>query len=250
MKSKSQILLKNNEISTYALSLEARFFTYQNLKKQPKMFKYLCGLTVEMFDMLFELVQPYVCVIQYPDCSGTGDRSIEKVTELLAFLTICRHGLHLGVMSYMLSRSNSTVYRIFVGWVTFLEFVFSQVNLKPDHGFLIKNMPEIFIQTGHGLTDIVIDCTEFKFDHASNFELNSLMFSNYKNTQTGKALIGISPHGSGLYFSEIYPGSISDSVMGCTRALNNVRQRLLYPRVLFIQRRLFEPTCTKKRNSI
>ena len=39
----------------------------------------------------------------------------------------------------------------------------------------------------------------------------SLMFSNYKNTQTGKALIGISAHGSGILFSDIYPGSISDS---------------------------------------
>ena len=37
------------------------------------------------------------------------------------------------------------------------------------------------------------------------------MFSNYKNTQTGKALIGISPHGSGILFSDIYTGSISGS---------------------------------------
>ena len=37
------------------------------------------------------------------------------------------------------------------------------------------------------------------------------MFSHYKNTQTGKALIGISPHGGGVLFSDIYPGSISDS---------------------------------------
>ena len=37
------------------------------------------------------------------------------------------------------------------------------------------------------------------------------MFSHYKNTQTGKALIGISPHRGGVPFSDIYPGSISDS---------------------------------------
>ena len=37
------------------------------------------------------------------------------------------------------------------------------------------------------------------------------MFSNYKNTQTGKALVRISPHGGGILFSDIYPGSISDS---------------------------------------
>ena len=72
-------------------------------------------------------------------------------------------------------------------------------------------MPDIFGETGHGLTDLVIDATEFKFQNASNFELSSLMFSHYKNTQTGKALIGISPHGGGVIFSDIYPGSISDS---------------------------------------
>ena len=58
---------------------------------------------------------------------------------------------------------------------------------------------------------MVIDCTEFKFQHATNYELHSLMFSTYKNTVTGKALIGISPYGSGLLFSDIYSGSISDS---------------------------------------
>ena len=61
-------------------------------------------------------------------------------------------------------------------------------------------MPKIFVETGHSLTDFVIDATEFKFQSASNFELNSLMFSNYKNTQTGKALVGRSPNGVGVLF--------------------------------------------------
>ena len=72
-------------------------------------------------------------------------------------------------------------------------------------------MPEIFIQTGHGTTDLVLDATEFKFQTASNFDISTLMFSHYKNTTTGKALIGISPHGMGIIFSDIYPGSISDT---------------------------------------
>ena len=32
-----------------------------------------------------------------------------------------------------------------------------------------------------------------KFQRSSNLELNSLMFPNYKNTQTGKTSVGISP---------------------------------------------------------
>ena len=89
--------------------------------------------------------------------------------------------------------------------------LFSKIELKPASGYLLKMMPGIFVKTGHGLTDLIIDATEFIFHHASNYEVNSLMFSSYKNNVTGKALIGIAPHGMGLLFSDIYPGSISDS---------------------------------------
>ena len=72
-------------------------------------------------------------------------------------------------------------------------------------------MPKVFVETGHGLTDLVIDRTEFKFQHASNFELNLLIFLNYKNTQTRKRLVGVSPHAGGILFINIYPGLIFDS---------------------------------------
>ena len=45
----------------------------------------------------------------------------------------------------------------------------------------------------------------------SNLDLNTLTFSDYKNTATAKAYVGIAPHGGGLIFSNLYPGSISDS---------------------------------------
>ena len=114
-------------------------------------------------------------------------------------------------MNYIAGMSNATAHRIFCGWIIFLATLFNEINLKPRSGYMLKKMPKIFVETGHGLTDLVTDATEFKFQHASNFELSSLMFSNYKNTQTGKALVGISPHGVGILFSDIYPGSISDS---------------------------------------
>ena len=203
---------KHNTVLQNSLSIvKKRKFTYENLLCKPKLFQYLCGLPIDKFNILLNVVLPFSHIIQYPDCKGTGERSLDKATELLSFLTICRHSLHLGVMSYILEVEKSTVHRIFVGWVVFLETCFSELDLKPVDGFLISKMPDIFVKTGHGQTDMVIDCTEFKFQHATNFELNSLMFSNYKNTVTGKALIGISPHGSGLLFSDIFPGSISDS---------------------------------------
>ena len=38
-------------------------------------------------------------------------------------------------------------------------------------------MSKIFVETGHGLTDLLTDATKFKVQHPSNFELISLMLS-------------------------------------------------------------------------
>ena len=36
-------------------------------------------------------------------------------------------------------------------------------KLKPSKGYLLKRMPAIFVKIVHGMTDMVIDCTEVKF---------------------------------------------------------------------------------------
>ena len=55
--------------------------------------------------------------------------------------------------------------------------------------------------------------------------MNTLLFSHYKNHSTGKALIGIVPHGMGILFSEVYPGSISDSeITERTNAIDYVKE--------------------------
>ena len=40
--------------------------------------------------------------------------------------------------------------------VVFMKAIFSCLNLKPGDGFLHYNMPELFDETVHGLTDIVV----------------------------------------------------------------------------------------------
>ena len=47
-------------------------------------------------------MHPYSDDIIYPDCNGTGMRSLDKPTDLFAVITICRHSLHQGVMAIML----------------------------------------------------------------------------------------------------------------------------------------------------
>ena len=132
---------QNEELKTVVKRLQEEQFSYSNLIKKPNTFKYLCGLSIEQFNILWNCVQPYSDVIIYPDCKGTGMRSLDKPTELFAVTTVCRHcrhSLHRGVMAFMLKVGESTMQLIFVGWIVFLETIFTHINLK------------------------IIDCTEFQ----------------------------------------------------------------------------------------
>ena len=118
---------------------------------------------MEKFDILIHCLMSHSHVINYPQFKGNdGVGILDKSTGLLSVMTVCHHGIHKRVMVYMLNIGESTMQRIFVTWVVFMEAVFSKTNLKPDEGFLAYSMPELFIRTGNGLTDIVIDWTEFK----------------------------------------------------------------------------------------
>ena len=70
-------------------------------------------------------------------------------------MTVCKHAFHNGVTAYMLQIGESTLYKIFVLWVVFMEAIFSYLNLEPDDGFLPYSMLAwSFNKTGHSLKDI------------------------------------------------------------------------------------------------
>ena len=56
-------------------------------------------------------------------------------------------------------------------------------------------------------SSVIIDATEVYIDQS---RLSNMTFLNYKNSNTFKGLIGISPNGVIIFVSSLYPGSISD----------------------------------------
>ena len=86
-------------------------------------------------------------------------------------------------MAFMLNSSPTTVSRIFKAWIISTIYYLQPHRFDKKSWVYAKNViPEAFVKTGHGTTDLIIDTTEFKFQSSSNYELSSLMFSNYKNT--------------------------------------------------------------------
>ena len=71
------------------------------------------------------------------------------------------------------------------------------------------DMPDCF-ETMYPSTKVILDATKIRVEKPSLPQLQQVTFSNYKNTNTYKALVGISPSGVITFISELYAGSISD----------------------------------------
>ena len=104
-------------------------------------------------------------------------------------MIVSRHGFHNVAMTCMLQISESTMHKIIVVWIVSRKTIFSRLNLKSDDGFLLYNKPKVFIKIEHGLTDTTIIWPKLKLNKPSNYDLNTLSFSDYKNKYTGKALV-------------------------------------------------------------
>ena len=70
-------------------------------------------------------------------------------------------------------------------------------------------MPKCF-KDKYPNTRVIVDATEIFVDQPAITELQQLTFSKYKNHNTFKGLIGISPSGAVTFVSDLYPGCISD----------------------------------------
>ena len=70
-------------------------------------------------------------------------------------------------------------------------------------------MPKCFKDL-YPTTRVIIDATEIYVEKPSLPDLQQMTFSSYKNNNTFKALIGISPSGAIIFISSLFSGCISD----------------------------------------
>ena len=97
------------------LEKNKRDFIHSSLVHQSSVFQHLCGVTADQFDIILQCSLPYIHLIPYPDCAGgVSHRKLDSATELMAVVTVCRRGLHQGVMGFMLGLSKATIQRIFL----------------------------------------------------------------------------------------------------------------------------------------
>ena len=83
-------------------------------------------------------------------------------------------------------------------------------------------MPQVF-KDQYPSTRVIIDATEIFIEQPHLPEIQKMTFSSYKNHNTYKALIGISPSGAITFISKLFSGSVSDRVNTTIRDFRFVR---------------------------
>ena len=80
----------------------------------------------------------------------------------------------------------------------------------PSREMVNAHMPKCF-KDAYPSTRVILDATEIRIQKPTLSEFQQMTFSNYKNTNTYKVLISISPSGAITFVSKVYPGAILDT---------------------------------------
>ena len=126
-------------------------------------------------------------------------------------LTLVR--LRLGLLSRHLTDifgvSEGSVSKVFTTWICFLSTVFRDILLKwPCKEEIKKKLPSSFNKFPS--TRIIIDCTEIFLQKPTSPSAQRATWSNYKQHNTMKALVGITPTGYFSFVSKLWTGNVSD----------------------------------------
>ena len=138
-----------------------------------------------------------------------SSRSLTPINEF--FLVLCR--LRCGLMecdlAYRFKISQPTVSRIIITWTNFLYCKFKDIKIWPSREQVLHFMPNVFKEF-YPTTRCIIDATELFIQSPSDPKAQQLTFSSYKNHNTFKAIVCITPSGAISFVSKLYGGSISD----------------------------------------
>ena len=206
------------ELEGELLQIKKCLFRLENIANNDRMITFYTGFpSYTALYTCFKFLGPAVNHLQYNEGKASGLSSEKRfrphvltpLEEFFLVLTRLRLGLMEQDLAYRFGVSQSTVSRVTISWINFMFLHFKQVSLWPSKEMVQSYMPKVFREQ-YPSTRVIIDATEVYVEQPHLPELQQMTFSSYKNDNTYKALIGISPSGTITFVSKLFPGSISD----------------------------------------
>ena len=136
-------------------------------------------------------------------------RKLNRYQEFLLTLVKLRLALTTFLLGDLFGISTSRVSQIFTTWINYMALVFTPLLKWPSQDVIKRFRPRSFAVNFPNVTGI-IDCTEFFINKPRNPTAQSQTFSSYKQHNTFKALVCISPSGAITFISKLWGGNVSD----------------------------------------
>ncbi|CAG2248260.1 unnamed protein product [Mytilus edulis] len=204
---------------------ERSIFSAENFTKDDKMLRYYSGFNNTEFNAVFKFLVPDSS--NYPLKMSKNMKIKIKIKDQL-FFTLCklRNNLDFTDLGYRFQISTQDCSSLFCDWINFMYLRFGAVCTWPPRDMIIKNMPENY-KRDFPNTLAIIDGTEIKIQKPSSLHAQSQSYSNYKSTNTLKALVAVDPRGSLLFTSCLFSGAISDKDIFEQSGLKKMLQNLV-----------------------
>ena len=195
--------------------IAASKFCIENIANDDPLITFYTGFpSYDSLKACYEYLGPGVNDLKYwgsnnQDIGHGRKRLLSNFNEFFLVLVRLRLGLFEKDLTNRFNISTSTVCRICRTWIRFMYLRFKEIPLWPSRDLVNLYMPKCFKEL-YPSTRVIIDATEIFVETPALPEFQQMTFSSYKNHNTFKALVGLSPGGAITYVSTLYPGSISD----------------------------------------
>ena len=137
-----------------------------------------------------------------------NERLLTINEELLVTLLRLRCVLEVDMLSDLMGVYSTLVSRITTTWTHLLSRELQLIIKWPTRQQVLSTLPSSFRFFAE--TRVIIDCTELQLLKPSLPSIQRQSYSTYKHRNTAKCLVGITPHGTFCFVSDMWTGSISD----------------------------------------
>lgn len=140
---------------------------------------------------------------------GPVDNSLGVIDRFFMVLVKLRKNFTNSDLSEFFDISEADVYNVFCTWVRFISKQWRELQLWPTRDLIRFYAPSYFSMDFRN-TRVIIDGTECPINKPKFPTAQRATYSTYKNRNTLKVLVGISPSGMCSYLSPAFSGSTTD----------------------------------------
>lgn len=133
---------------------------------------------------------------------------ISPIDQFFLTLIILRKHKTYYELKLMFNTTEKQVYNIFITWIRFMKIQWSKIPIWPSKELVKFYSPHQF--QDYNNVRVILDGTEIPIQKPSPPLAQQVTFSKYKNKNTVKNVVGITPGGLCCFISSSYGGSATD----------------------------------------